>query len=103
VWSSIPENDSSVLDAVRKHQFPNSTLVILRGQFDYGDLWRWREEISSEASTLLSGIAVDQSRNRILVGVNNDLDRVSVIELATAQQIPAEALIFARISSDHWE
>ena len=88
---------SHQLDAVRvllsAHRLRGSdTLRIQQGQYDFGDLSRWRDRLDAERMPSLVFTDVDEVRNRVAVGVSG-AGREQLVATLARLLIPAEAVI----------
>ena len=78
----------------RGRGFAPSEIRVLAGRYAYGDLDRWSQQVSYEVFEQGGVVFVDldESTNRVLVGVERGASHANVRSLAARLGVPAEAL-----------
>lgn len=77
-----------------------SNMKVLKGQYTLAKLRKWKKEISGKVLTM-DGVytsGVDQSRNRVLVGVKNKTVSANVNKKLTELDIPEEAVLMHQMT-----
>lgn len=98
VWllEPSPENLAAALNALRVvigEPFTTEDAIALRADFGFADLWRWKQmagELLARSDVHL--VDLDETRNRVVLGISKDADRSGVNSAVTAEGIPASAV-----------
>lgn len=77
---------------------------VLQGRYAYGDLDRWFQAVSYEAFDQGGVVFVDldESANRVLVGVERGASHASIRSLAARLGVPAEAIVTRDVDPIHY-
>jgi hypothetical protein len=81
-----------------------SSIRVLAGRFAYGDLDRWFQQVSYEAFEHggIVFVDLDETANRVLVGVERGASHADVRALAARLGVPAEAITVRDVDPIHF-
>ncbi len=97
----VLSNSEFVKKALSNTSASVSNMVIKKGSYTFIELYDWEKQISSKILPTIAGgysIGIDQSRNKIYIGVENKAARDRIRKKLAQLNIPVEAVIIYKIS-----
>lgn len=95
--AGLPQTRNTLEGFMGARQLPGTSQISFRlGAFSWNELYTWREALREDIFSIqgVTRLGIDESANRISVGITSETMEPQVRQLASRLRIPAAAMIF---------
>ena len=99
-----PDAERALGAYLAAHGVGTAALQVRRGDFDWASLERWQGHASAEALALRGAVWVDEdeSRNRVMIGVERGTSAAQVVAAVARLGVPATAVLVQEVEPSPW-
>ncbi len=97
----VLSNSEFVKKALSNISASVSNMIFKKGSYTFVELYDWRKQVSGKVLPIIDGnytIGIDQSRNKLYIGVESKAVRDRVHNKLTQLNIPSDAVMIYKVS-----